>query len=83
MDGLSPIGPRYLGPDRRVSHRFDDVYLGHFESVGPTPKSSSMTTAYTDLIDRAVPDYFQPYIKCRRRRPSLDDLENAWRHDRI
>ncbi len=43
--------------------RFDDVYLGHWVSVEAYAAELLDDLGLDDLIERAVPEYLQPYVK--------------------
>lgn len=42
--------------------RFEDVYLGHWDSIEEYAEQYLDDLGIHDLIERVVPDYFQPYV---------------------
>jgi antirestriction protein len=42
---------------------FDDAYLGHAESIEAYAEALVDDLGYTDLIDRAIPEHLQPYVR--------------------
>lgn len=43
--------------------RFDDVYLGHWQSVEAYAQELLDDLGLDDVIERSVPEYLQPYVK--------------------
>ncbi len=67
--GIAEHGPAYahwagiVGTgDTDELDRFEDVYLGHYESVVAYAEELLDDLGYFDLVERAVPEHMQPYV---------------------
>lgn len=51
------------GPDTEdLLARFDDAYLGHWETVEAFAESLFDDFGYQDILDQAIPEQLQPYV---------------------
>ncbi len=68
-DGIATHGPAFAhwaaitGTATEDLDDFDDAYLGHAESIKAYAEELIDDLGYTDLIERAIPDHLQSYVK--------------------
>lgn len=66
--GIAEHGPAFAhwaaicGADRDELARFDDVYLGHWDSVAAYAEELLDDLGLEDLIERTIPDHLHAYV---------------------
>lgn len=67
--GIATHGPAFAhwaaiaGTAPEDLDNFDDAYLGHADSIEAYAEELVDDLGYTDLIDRAIPEHLQPYVR--------------------
>lgn len=67
--GIADHGPAFAhwaaiaGTATEELDRFDDAYLGHAESIEAYAEALVDDLGYADLIERAIPELLQPYVR--------------------
>ena len=67
--GIATHGPAFAhwaevaGTDTEDLDGFDDAYLGHWDSTEAYAEDLLDDMGYPDLVERAIPEYLQPYVR--------------------
>lgn len=68
--GIAEHGPAFAHwaalvgtTERDALDRFEDAYLGHYESIEAYAEALFDDLGYQDLVERAIPEHLQPYLR--------------------